>query len=64
MEFHVKTPSKSFNGKRAGIFFRNGEATFTEERLVEVFETMGFEVIKPEKPKVKKAAAKKKKRDE
>lgn len=62
MSFTVETPSQSFNGKRGGIYFRNGKATFTDSALVEVFEDLGYVVTKPEapKPQAKRPAARKK----
>lgn len=62
MEYTVKTPSKTFVGKRAGVHFRNGEATVTDEKLIPIFRELGYEVEgAEEKPKaVKRPAARKK----
>jgi hypothetical protein len=65
MKFIVKTPSQTFAGKRAGIQFTKGEATFEDAGLVSVFKSLGYSVVevkasKPEgeaKPE-KKAEAK------
>ena len=71
MTYTVKTPSNSFNGKRAGVYFRNGEATVTNMDLIQVFTDLGYEVIQPEpeakpqpKPAAKKAPARKKREAE
>jgi len=69
MTYTVKTPSNSFNGKRAGVYFRNGEATVTDTDLIQVFKDLGYEVVEPEpqpqpKPAAKKAPARKKREAE
>lgn len=61
MKYIVRTPNKSFKGKRHGVHFRNGEATgeFAKEVIAE-FKNKGYDVeeIKekkkaptPQKPK-------------
>lgn len=53
MEIKIKTPSKFFEGSRAGVFFRKGEAVITEDQkhLVKTFLELGYEVIMPEEEK-------------
>lgn len=50
--YTVKTPSESFNGKRAGIQFIRGLASFEDTKLVKVFKELGYAVSE-----VKEAAA-------
>jgi hypothetical protein len=62
--YKVKVQARGFNGVRANVRFKMGVGEFTDEKLIPVFERMGYEVIKPEaevkeEPK-KKAPAKKK----
>lgn len=65
MTYTVKTPSSSFNGKRAGVYFRNGEATVEDPNLIPVFTDLGYEVEEPQpKPAAKKAPARKKREAE
>lgn len=67
MTYKVKTPSNSFNGKRAGVYFRNGEATVEDQDLIPVFKDLGYEVEEPQpekKPAAKKAPARKKREAE
>lgn len=64
MKYTVKTPSESFNGKRAGIQFNRGLASFEDAKLIQIFTELGYEVSevkeaiatekKPAKPKAKK----------
>lgn len=62
MEYTVKTPSKTFVGKRAGIHFRNGEAVVKDENMIPIFRELGYEIVAAETPKpaAKKPAARKK----
>jgi hypothetical protein len=53
MAYLVKTPSESFNGKRAEVSFVKGAASFDNPELVPVFKEMGYEVTE-----VKEVAAK------
>ncbi len=66
MAITVKTPSSFYEGYRAGVFFRNGTATLTEdqEHLTTVFKELGYEVIQLEEKKAVKAVAPGKKRGE
>lgn len=65
--FKVKVKGKGFNGIRAGVRFSMGVGEFEDEKLIPVFERLGYEIVKPEpvekeeKPKApkKKAPAKK-----
>lgn len=60
--YKVKVKGKGFNGVRAGVRFSMGVGQFEDEKLIPVFEKLGYEVEKPEKkeePK-KKAPAKRK----
>ena len=61
MKYIVNTPSKVFNGFRAGIEFQkgtSGEVELTEE-IRDIFLDSGYEVIPVEKATVKKATTKK-----
>lgn len=61
MKYIVNTPSKVFNGFRAGIEFQkgtSGEVVLTEE-IRDIFLDSGYEVIPVEKATAKKATTKK-----
>ncbi|MCY9324070.1 hypothetical protein [Bacillus haynesii] len=49
--YKVKVKARGFNGVRAGVHFRMGVGEFEDEKLIPVFERLGYEVIKPEEPK-------------
>lgn len=56
MKYIVNTPSKVFNGFRAGIEFRSGtsgEVELTKE-LHDIFLDSGYEIIPVEKPEPKR----------
>ena len=61
MSYSVQTPSKVFNGERAGVVFENGKGSFEDAALIPTFELYGFTVTEEvaaepvkEKPKRKK----------
>lgn len=61
MKYIVNTPSKVFNGFRAGIEFKrgtSGEVELTKE-IHDIFLDSGYEIIPVEKATAKKATAKK-----
>ncbi|PEM08501.1 hypothetical protein [Bacillus wiedmannii] len=47
MEYTIKTPNELFSGVVAGTQFLQGTAVVTDETLIPIFETLGYEVIKP-----------------
>ena len=56
MKYIVNTPSKVFNGFRAGIEFQkgtSGEVELTKE-LYDIFLDSGYEIIPVEKPETKR----------
>lgn len=57
MTYTIKTPNEKYCGVVATVDFRMGTGTTEDETLLPIFETLGYEVIKPE---VKKAATRKK----
>lgn len=65
MKYIVKTPSEHFKGIRSGVQFVRGTAELEDDKLVQVFKDLGYEVteikaeateeeVKPKKPANKK----------
>lgn len=52
----IKTPNPHFEGERAGIFFRQGQAKTDDIRLAKSFKGLGYNVLplETEKNKVTK----------